>query len=132
LVSNVVTDTEGRFAATGLRVGTYSIEVAAPGFATSRSAGLQLAANGLENISITLNIGAITEEVTVSEFLPLAATLAPSQSSLEARSAQSVISPQYIQNFTSPVADYTEGDILTLLAARSVSLSMTFGFSPKK
>ena len=40
--------------------------------------------------------------MTVSDFVPLAATLAPSQSSLDARSAQSVISPQYIENFTSP------------------------------
>src|SRR5438128_11771064 len=87
----------------------YCRHVCVPaGFTTARSTGLQLAANGLENISISLSVARINEEVTVSEFLPLAATLAPSQSSLDARSAQSVISPEYIQNFTSPTADYTE------------------------
>jgi len=108
IVRSVTTSAEGRFSVTALPVGTYSIEVSSPGFTTARSTGLQLAANGLENISIALSVARINEEVTVSEFLPLAATLAPSQSSLDARSAQSVISPEYIQNFTSPTADYTE------------------------
>jgi len=108
IARTVVTDPEGRFAAPALAVGTYTIEVTSPGFAPARSTGLQLAANGLENISISLSVASISEEVTVSDFLPLAATLAPSQSSLDARSAQSVISPEYIQNFTSPTADYTE------------------------
>ena len=99
------TDGAGRFAIAGLPVGAYSIEVNAPGFAAARSVGLRLAANGLENIAISLKVARVSEEVTVSEFLPLAAALAPSQSSLDARSAQSVISPQYIQNFTSPTAD---------------------------
>src|SRR5262245_21162232 len=102
------TGPDGRFSVPTLAVGAYTIEVSAPGFAPARSTGLQLAANGLENISIALSIAKITEEVTVSEFVPLAATLAPSQSSLDARSAQSVISPEYIQNFISPNADYTE------------------------
>ena len=102
------TGPEGRFSVAGVPVGIYTIEVTSPGFAKARSAGLELSANGLENISISMTVAGVSEEVTVSEFLPLAATLAPSQSSLDARSAQSVISPQYIQNFTSPVADYTE------------------------
>src|SRR5262249_32857014 len=102
------TDSFGRFSLPALPVGIYTLEVTAPGFAKARSANLQLTANGLENISISLQVAGVSEEVTVSEFMPLAATLAPSQSSLDARSPQSVISPEYIQNFTSPVADYTE------------------------
>jgi len=108
VVRSESTTAEGRFAVPSLPVGTYTIEVTAPGFATARSVGLQLAANGLENISIALSVAGVSEEVTVSEFMPLAATLAPSQSSLDARSAESVISPEYIENFTSPNADYTE------------------------
>src|SRR5215475_9195636 len=107
-VHGATTSDEGRFSVNGLPVGSYTIEVAAPGFATARSTGLQLGANGLENISISLTVAGISQEVIVSEFFPLAATLAPSQSSLDARSAQSVISPDYIRNFTSPIADYTE------------------------
>src|SRR5215467_6294726 len=107
-VRSTTSDAEGRFSVAALAVGTYTLEVSAPGFATARNASLQLAANGLENISISLSIATVREEVIVSEFNPLAATLAPSQSSLDARSAQSVISPDYIQNFISPNADYTE------------------------
>lgn len=104
------TDAEGRFSETGVPVGTYTMEVAATGFGGTRSTGLQLAANGLENLSIALKVAASSQtvDVTATDFLPLAATLAPSQSSLDARSAQSVISPEYIENFISPNADYTE------------------------
>jgi len=105
---SATTGEEGRFSISALPVGSYTIEVSASGFKTARSTGLQLAANGLENISIALTVAGISQEVSVSEFVPLAATVAPSQSSLDARSAQSVISPEYIQNFISPNADYTE------------------------
>src|SRR5262249_19308445 len=91
VVHSTKTSAEGRFSVMALPVGTYTIEVSAPGFTSARSSGLQLAANGLENISISLSIAKVTEEVTVAEFVPVAATLAPSQSSLDARSAQSVI-----------------------------------------
>src|SRR5581483_11539214 len=69
-------DPAGRFEASGLTVGAYTIEVTAPGFKTARSTSLQLGANGLENIPISLQVAGISEEVTVSEFMPLAATLA--------------------------------------------------------
>ncbi len=107
VVTNAATDASGRFSAS-VTVGTYTIEVILPGFKTARSAGLQVAANGLENLTITLTVAPLSQEVTVSEFVPLAATLAPSQSSLDTHTAQSVISPEYIQNFTAPTADYTE------------------------
>ena len=38
---------------------------------------------------------------------------APSQGSLEARSAQSIVSDQYIRDYTSPVADYTQALLMT-------------------
>jgi hypothetical protein len=62
----------------------------------------------IENVAFTLSVAALTENVTVSADLPAAAQVAPSQGSLDARSAQSLISEQFIQNFTSPVADYTQ------------------------
>jgi hypothetical protein len=199
-VRTITTDSAGRFEASGLPVGSYTIEVTAPGFKTARSAGLRLAANGLENISVALTVAGVSEEATVSEFLPLAATLAPSQSSLDARSAESVISPHQQRNWdfglfskrigpqfndngsinqaipidpfeiTNLYFNYTiknrsefsqtkiklsvnnltnnesivgvprpastksnlpaPGDILTILAGRSISLALTFGYSP--
>ena len=50
----------------------------------------------------------ITETVTVSTALPAAAVAAPSQGSLTARSAQSLISNEYIRNYTSPFSDYSQ------------------------
>jgi iron complex outermembrane recepter protein len=107
-VTTVAADATGRFSTPGLAVGTYTIEVAVPGFTTARSSGLQLTASGLENVDITLTVAPVNQEVTVSEFVPLAAVLAPSQSSLDTHSAESVISPEYINNFTAPSADFGE------------------------
>jgi iron complex outermembrane receptor protein len=101
------TDAMGRFSAT-LPVGSYTLEVVVPGFRTARSTGLPLGASGLENLDITLAVAPVNQEVTVSEFVPLAATLAPSQSSLDTHSAESVISPEFIDNFTPPTADFGE------------------------
>ncbi len=100
--------TDGKFSVAGLPAGTYSIEVTAPSFATSRRSGLKLAAGGTENVSISLNVGELSQTVTVEGTVSVAAEMAPSQSTLEARSAKSEISPEFIQNFSSPVADYTE------------------------
>lgn len=40
--------------------------------------------------------------------VPAAAKSAPSQNSLDARSAQSVVADEFIRNFTSPVSDYSQ------------------------
>jgi iron complex outermembrane receptor protein len=108
LVRGAVTGSNGRFSVTGLPAGVYSVEASAPSFATSRRTGLKLAAGGTEDIGLSLNIGELSQTVTVEGTISVAAELAPSQSTLEARSAKSEISPEYIQNFASPVADYTE------------------------
>ena len=100
--------TDGKFSVPGLPVGTYSIEVSAPSFASSRRTGIKLAAGATENVSISLNVGELSQTVTVEGTVSVAAEMAPSQSTLEARSAKSEISPEFIQNFSSPVADYTE------------------------
>src|SRR5579862_2903660 len=55
-MTTAATDATGRFSAQGLAVGTYTIEVAVPGFRTARSAGLLLTASGLGNVDITLSV----------------------------------------------------------------------------
>jgi iron complex outermembrane receptor protein len=57
---------------------------------------------------MALNVGELSQTVTVEGTVSVAAEMAPSQSTLEARSAKSEISPEFVQNFASPVADYTE------------------------
>jgi iron complex outermembrane receptor protein len=102
------TDATGHFTVTGLVPGLYTIEIAVPGFDIVRRSGVVLSLTGSEDIAIRLTLANISETVTVTAALPEAAVAAPSQSSLTARSAQSLISPEYIRNYTSPVSDYSQ------------------------
>ena len=100
-------DQAGRFTVQGLPPGKYSIAVRVPGFDTVlRSVTLATATS--ETISIKLSLANIRESVTVFEALPDAAVAAPSQGSLTARSAQSLISNEFIRNYTSPFSDYSQ------------------------
>jgi len=107
-VRAAVTDTAGHFAIDLLTVGTYEVEASAPGLSTERRADVQASAGKPITLQIHLSVGRLTEQVTVSAALPAAAASAPSQGSLTARSAQSLISGEFIRNFTSPVADYSQ------------------------
>src|SRR5262245_50474378 len=62
VANSVTTNGEGRFSASALPVGTYTIEVSSLGFAKARSASLQLPASGLENISISLTVASVNQE----------------------------------------------------------------------
>jgi iron complex outermembrane receptor protein len=104
----VTSGADGKFFVTGLPPGTYSIEASAPSFASSRRTGVKLAAGATDDVSIALNVGELSQTVTVEGTVSVAAEMAPSQSTLDARSAKSEISPEFVQNFASPVADYTE------------------------
>jgi iron complex outermembrane recepter protein len=101
------TDATGHFSVTGLMQGLYAVEVAVPGFEIVRRNGVRAGA-GAEDLSIKLSVANITETVTVSTALPAAAVAAPSQGSLTARSAESLISNEYIRNYTSPFSDYSQ------------------------
>jgi iron complex outermembrane recepter protein len=107
-VRTAVTDTEGRFKADGVPAGFYTITVSAFGFATSNRTEVEVALGKSDDLSISLAVGAVIETVEVSATSSLAALIAPSQGSLETRSPVSLISPHFIQNFVSPVADYSE------------------------
>ncbi len=68
-----------------------------------------LAAGQKLQVNLTMKISAVLEEVTVNAGVDsVAVQTAPSGAFLEARSAQSLVSNTYIENFTSPVADYGE------------------------
>ena len=110
LVLKTTTDEGGRFSAAGLAAGVYTIEASAPGFAKATRAGMQLAAGGAEDISISLTVAPLSQEVTVEAAIAdsVASQVAPSQSSLEARTAKSEIGEHFIRNFISPVADFSD------------------------
>jgi iron complex outermembrane receptor protein len=101
-------ESDGKFSITDLAEGSYTIEASAPSFSNSRRPGVKLAAGATENVNMALNISEIAQSITVEGSVSVAAETAPSQNTLDARSARSEISPEYVQNFASPVADYTE------------------------
>ncbi len=106
---SLTTDGDGRFTADGLPYGDYAIEVSAPNFATARRTGVAVSAGKAADVTFTLALAGLNEQLTVSGTVSSeAASAAPSQSSLTARSAQSEISTTFIDNYTSPIADYTQ------------------------
>jgi len=55
-----------------------------------------------------MSVETVTTSITVSETMSLAAATAPSGNLLEATSAKTEVSSDFIKNFMSPVADYSE------------------------
>jgi iron complex outermembrane receptor protein len=121
ILRKTTSDGTGQYSITGLPAGVYTVEAQAPNFATSRREGVKLVAGGKEEVPLSLSLAALPQTVTVEASVSAASEMAPSQSSLEARSAQSRISGDFVQNFTSPVADYTE--VLNMAPG-------TFGINP--
>ncbi len=107
-IRTTTTDGVGHFSVAGLPPGMYTIEVAVPGFEIVRRANVRASEGIAEEVSINLSVANISETVTVSTALPAAAVAAPSQGSLTARSAESLISAEYIRNYTSPFSDYSQ------------------------
>jgi iron complex outermembrane receptor protein len=102
------TDATGHFSIDALPPGVYSIEVVAPGFSTLRKVGVKIIAGKAEDVTFTLSVSQVNEQVTVQETIPQSVKEAPSTNTLAARTAQSVISDEFIRNDTSPVADYSQ------------------------
>ena len=108
-VRSVKVDAQGHFSLGGLTAGRYTVEVSAPGFDLNRRT-VQFTAGQDQDISVALKVGGDLQQVTVeaNSLGSIAAALAPMDASLEATSARTYISPTFVQNFTSPVADYGE------------------------
>src|SRR5579883_2695035 len=104
----VTADQEGKYSVSGLPAGTYTVEAAAPSFTPSRHAGVALAADATQSVNLSLNVSELAQSITVEGSVMVAAETAPSQNTLDTLSARSEVSPDFIQNFASPVADYTE------------------------
>jgi hypothetical protein len=63
---NVDTDDEGRFEAAFIKPGTYRVEVVAPSFKKAERTGVVVRAAGTALVDFTLEVGGVTETVTVS------------------------------------------------------------------
>jgi iron complex outermembrane receptor protein len=109
LVSGTSTsDDAGHFSIGGLAAGTYTVETTSPGFARNTRLSVPVSASGSQSISITLNVDAVSQSITVQETIVLAADTAPLGNTLDAASAKTEISSAVIQNFMAPVADFAE------------------------
>jgi iron complex outermembrane receptor protein len=108
-VQSVKVDGQGHFSLGSLTSGRYTIETSASGFELNRRT-VQLTAGQDQDLSVALNVGGVLQQVTVeaNSLGSVAAALAPMDASLEATSARTYITPAFVQNFTSPVADYGE------------------------
>lgn len=102
-------DGNGAYSIEGLAAGTYTVEAVGNGFAPASKAGIVLTAGQTQQVALALQVGAVTQEITVNAGVDsIAVKAAPSGGYLEERSARSLVSNTYIENYTSPVADYGE------------------------
>jgi iron complex outermembrane receptor protein len=101
-------DEQGRFSVTNLAAGNYTVEVTSPGFARNTRLDVPVSAAKPQDLPITLNVDSISQSITVHETVLLAADTAPQGNTLDAASAQTIISNAVITNFMAPVADFAE------------------------
>jgi iron complex outermembrane recepter protein len=110
VTQKLTSDSQGKFSFANLSSGKYTIQVDAPGFTTSKRTGVQIAAGQPLDVPITLDLGNVSEQVTIeaNDAGSIASALAPMDALLDARSARTEITQAFIQNFTSPMADFGE------------------------
>jgi iron complex outermembrane receptor protein len=109
-VTKIDGDDQGHFVSPVLAAGRYTVEASAPNFALGTKKGVEVAGGNAAQVALTLKVASITDEITVdaSSSNSVAAQYAPMDSLLDARSARTEVNTSFIQNFSSPVADYTE------------------------
>lgn len=107
-IRTAVSGPDGRFKADGVPTGMYAITVSATGFQTSNKMEVEVAYGKSDTLSISLSVGSVAEMVEVRATTSEAAHAAISQGTLDTQSPVSLISQQFIQNFVSPVGDYSD------------------------
>src|ERR1019366_2643035 len=109
-VSRTTTDQTGKFFFSNLAEGNYTVEVSSPGFALATRTGVHATAERAAELTISLSLGSVNDAITVEANTSgsIAAQNAPMDGVLEARSARTEVTPIFIQNFTSPLADFGE------------------------
>ncbi|MGH9722737.1 MAG: carboxypeptidase regulatory-like domain-containing protein, partial [Bryobacteraceae bacterium] len=72
--TNAVTDAAGKYTAPFLRPGEYSVSIETPGFKKTTRGGLTLGVNQVMTVDVTLEVGQVSEQVTVTGEAPLLET----------------------------------------------------------
>ncbi len=109
-IKTATSDAMGHFSVAGLPIGTYTVDVSAPGFSGGTLKNVHVAADHADSVALTLQIGAATSDITVEADATgsVAAALAPMDALLSETSARTEITSAMIQNFMSPVSDFGE------------------------
>lgn len=76
-VRELASDERGDFHAVGFFVGTYSVEVEKPGFKKTSVPGVAVQPVSVKRVDVVLEIGEVTETITVSEAAPVVQTEGP-------------------------------------------------------
>src|ERR1039458_5388546 len=109
----VSTDASGSYSIPNLDIGAYSVSASAPGFKSMLIPSITLQVNQKAELNLTLQIGAVTDEVTVTTTLPLADTESSAVGQvIENRSIESLaLNGRQFWQLTSlvPGATYTPG-----------------------
>src|SRR5579863_4146341 len=108
VTGTTTSDADGHFTVSNLAPGTYAVEASSPGFARGTRLGVPVSAGGSQELTLTLNVDAISQSITVQETVLMAAESAPLGNTLDATSAKTEISNAVISNFMAPVADFAE------------------------
>jgi iron complex outermembrane receptor protein len=105
-----VTGADGKFTVSGLTAGTYTVEISSTGFATQVRHGVTVTAGNAAEVKIPLVLASVSEEVTVEAEADtsIASQLSPVKSVLDAGSARTEITSQYVREFTSPITDFAD------------------------
>lgn len=109
-IHTAFTGADGEFTIHGLTPGIYSVQVAATGFATITRNTVTVAAGTTVNLPFKMSIASVSQEVTVEAEADksLASRLSPMKSVLDAGSARTEITSQYVENFTQSVTDFAD------------------------
>ncbi len=106
----VTTDGQGHFIVPNLPEGTYTVDAYTAGFRVTTKKGVHVGADHSDSLALTLQVGGATDEISVDADATgsVAAAYAPMDALLDEHSARTEITSAFIQNFTSPLADYGE------------------------
>jgi len=117
----VLSGPDGKFSISGLPAGTYTVQVAASGFARKEKS-VVVSAGSSASLSFALTIASVSEEVTVEaeDDTSMAVQLATVKPLLDMASPRTEISSQYIREYTTPVTDFSD---ITQAAPGTVSYS---------
>ncbi len=105
----LVTGADGKFTVQGLAPGFYTVEVSGTGYATEQRRA-QVSPGAAAEVSVHMKLASVSEEVTVEAEADtsIASQLSPIKAVLDAGSARTEITSQYVSEFTSPVTDFSD------------------------